>query len=439
LQETVAPASSRRRGIFFGWYIVAGSVFTNAIFSAAFYQGFSALVLPIEAAFGWSRSTVSGAGALRSLESGIVSPFLGFLLDRFSARTLVFWCAIVSGLGMIGLAFMNGVLTFYLFFILVSIGASGLSHAVTWPVLIARWFRRKRGVAIGLAVMGPIFGSPFVVLNTSLEEAFGWRAVLFGYGVIILVACTLVSLLVRDRPEPYGLRPDGDQHEETHGLREHPVAAPTATPHGGTGWTLREVLRMREFWVLTAFLAGTFLTNSAFQFHQIPYFEQDKGFSSAEAATTLMLVFFASGFGRLGSGFVLDKLDYRVVLALISAMMGAAFLYLQVAAVNAVPQALPFVVLFGVGFGSMIPIRGALGGLLFGTRSMGSVVGLLQGGAVAAGVVGPILMGAIFDLQGDYSTAIWILVAVIVAMAPVSFIMRSPATLARQRADSGRF
>lgn len=437
MQEIAAPTLPRR-GIFYGWYIVACSVFTNAIFSAAFYQGFSALVLPIEASFGWSRSTISGAGALRQLESGIVSPFVGVLLDRFSARTLVFWCAIISGLGMLGLAFMNSVLTFYVLFILISVGASGLSHAVTWPVLIARWFRRKRGLAVGLAVLGPIFGSPFVVLNTSLEDAFGWRAVFFGYGVLILVACTLISLFVRDRPETYGLLPDGKEITEPPAATEHTRVTILAR-HEGAGWTLREVLRMREFWVLMAFLAGMFVANSAFQFHQIPYFEQDKGFSSAQAATTLMLVFFASGFGRVGSGFLLDKLDYRLVLAAISIMVGFGFLYLQVVPVNDILEAMPFVVLFGVGFGSMIPLRGALGGMLFGTRAIGSVVGALQGGAVAAGVVGPVFMGAVFDLRGDYSVAIWALAAVSVAMAPLAYVMRSPAALATQRAESGRF
>ncbi|MEK9660105.1 MAG: MFS transporter, partial [Chloroflexota bacterium] len=297
---------------------------------------------------------------------------------------------------------------------------------------------RKRGVAVGLAVMGPIIGSPFVILNTSLEDAFGWRAVLFGYGVLILVGCSALSLLARDRPEPYGLRPDGDPPEAETGTAEE-AAARAAKRRAGTGWTLREVLRMREFWVLTAFLAGMFVVNSAFQFHQIPYFEQDKGFSSAQAATTLTLVFFASGFGRLGSGFLLDKLDYRLVLAVVSTMMGGAFLYVQLAPVHAIHQALPFVVLFGVGFGSMIPLRGALGGQLFGTRAIGSVVGLLQGGAVAAGVIGPIFMGIVFDLRGDYTLAIWVLVAVSAVMAPVAFIMRSPAALARQRAESGRF
>jgi MFS family permease len=196
---------------------------------------------------------------------------------------------------------------------------------------------------------------------------------------------------------------------------------------------------MREFWVLTAFMAGTFVVNSGFQFHQIPYFEQDKGFSSAEAATTVMLVFLASGFGRVGSGFLIDVMDYRLVLALISTMIGASFLYLQVAEVASLYQTLPFVVVFGVAFGATIPLRGALGGMLFGTRSLGSIIGLLQGGAVAAGVIGPVFMGAAFDLDGNYTSAIWVLLVVSLGMAPVSLAMRSPDALAHQRLKSGRF
>lgn len=435
MQETATPPVTRPR-FFYGWYIVAGSVLTNAIFSAAYYQGFSALILPIEQTFGWSRSVMSGAGAMRQLESGIVSPFLGFLLDRFSARTLVFWSAIIAALGMFGLAIMNGVVTFYVFFVLVSIGASGLSHAVTWPVLITRWFRRKRGLAVGIAVMGPIFGSPFVILNTSIEDAIGWRGVFALYGVIVLVGCTLISLLIRDRPEAYGLYPDGDVPDERITIV---AGAPAPRAHWDSGFTLREALHTREFWVLTVFMAGMFVVNSAFQFHQIPYFEEDKGFSAAEAATSLTLVFVISGIGRLGSGFLLDKLDYRLILSLIASMMGLSFLYLQLGPVDNVFKTLPFVLLFGVALGAMIPLRGALGGLLFGTRSIGSIIGLLQGGAVAAGVIGPIFMGALFDLDGNYTNAMWILVALSMIMAPVSFVMRSPDTLARLREDSGRF
>ena len=62
----------------------------------------------------------------------------------------------------------NGIVAFFLFFVVISLGASGVSHAVTWPVIISRWFRRNRGLATGLAVTGPIFGSPLVILNTQI-------------------------------------------------------------------------------------------------------------------------------------------------------------------------------------------------------------------------------------------------------------------------------
>ena len=188
--DTHTTKKSGRQRIFFGWYMVAASIVTNTIFSAAYFQGFGVLMIPIERTFGWDRWVISAAMSLRQLESGIVSPAVGFLLDRYSARKLIFWSAVISGLGFIGLGFTSGIVMFFLCFVVISLGASGVSHAVTWPVIISRWFRRNRGLATGLAVTGPIFGSPLVILNTQIEEAYGWRVVLFGYGAIVLVGVT---------------------------------------------------------------------------------------------------------------------------------------------------------------------------------------------------------------------------------------------------------
>jgi cyanate permease len=77
-------------------------------------------------------------------------------------------------------------------------------------------------------------------------------------------------------------------------------------------------------------------------------------------------------------------------------------------------------------------MRGAVGSIMFGTRAIGGVLGLLQGGSIAAGVIGPLVMGVIFDLHGNYSAAIWGLVAVSALMVPVSLAMASPAELAKR-------
>jgi MFS family permease len=432
---THAEKSGKRR-IFFGWYMVAASIAANTIFSAAYFQGFGVLIIPIERAFGWDRWVISAAMSLRQLESGIVSPAVGFLLDRFSARKLIFWSAVIAGAGFVGLGFTTGIVTFFLFFVIISLGASGVSHAVTWPVIISRWFRRNRGLATGLAVTGPIFGSPLVIMNTQIEEAYGWRVVLVGYGAVIFVGVTLLSMLVRDRPEPYGLRPDGDPLEEGVAM-EHSTAS--SRRRADAGLTLRAVLHTKEFWLFTGYLSGCFAVNSAVQGHMIPYFQQDIGFTAAWSAVVMSIVFLISAIGRIGGGYLLDRMDYRLVLAAVAAMMGLSLLYLQVAEVKTVAATLPFALLFGVSFGCLVPMRGAVGSIMFGTRTIGGVLGLLQGGSIAAGVVGPLVMGIIFDLHGNYSAAIWGLVVVSAFMVPVSLAMASPAELAkrigRQRID----
>ena len=427
--ETHATEKSGRRRIFYGWYIVAASVAANTIFSAAYFQGFGVLILPLERTFGWDRWVVSAAMSLRQLESGIVSPAVGFLLDRFSARKLIFWSAVISGVGFIGLGFTTGIVTFFLFFVVISLGASGVSHAVTWPVIISRWFRRNRGLATGLAVTGPIFGSPFVIMNTQIEEAYGWRAILFGYGALVLVGVTLLSMLVRDRPEPYGLRPDGDPPEDSASI-EHSTGS--SRRRTDAGLTIHAVFRTKEFWLFTSYLSGTFAVNSAVQAHMIPYFQQDIGLSAAWAAVVMSMVFIISGIGRIGGGYLLDRIDYRLVLAVVAAMMGFALLYLQVVAVRTVWATLPFALMFGVSFGCLVPMRGAVGSIMFGTRAIGGVLGLLQGGSIAAGVIGPLVMGIIFDLNGNYSAAIWGLIVISALVIPMSLAMASPAELAKR-------
>ena len=93
---------------------------------------------------------------------------------------------------------------------------------------------------------------------------------------------------------------------------------------------------------------------------------------------------------------------------------------------------LPFALMFGVSFGCLVPMRGAVASIMFGTRAIGRVVGLLQGAPVAAAVIGPLVMGIIFDLNGDYSVAIWGLIVISALMVPLSLAMASPAELARR-------
>jgi OFA family oxalate/formate antiporter-like MFS transporter len=144
------------------------------------------------------------------------------------------------------------------------------------------------------------------------------------------------------------------------------------------------------------------------------------------------MVYLTSGIGRIGGGYLLDRIDYRYVLAVVAALMGFSLLYLQVVTVRSVWATVPFALMFGISLGCLVPMRGAVGAIMFGTRAIGGVLGLLQGGSIAAGVLGPLVMGVIFDLNGNYSAAIWGLIAIGALMVPLSLAMASPAELANR-------
>jgi MFS family permease len=125
----------------------------NFYLSLVFFQGFQAFFLPISEEFHWDRSTTSGAFSLRQLESGIVVPVLGFTVDRLGPRTVILCSVLVTGAGMVLMSFITNLWMFYGAFMVISLGASGASHGISWPVAIVAWFKRLRGLALGLACM----------------------------------------------------------------------------------------------------------------------------------------------------------------------------------------------------------------------------------------------------------------------------------------------
>ena len=267
-----------------------------------------------------------------------------------------------------------------------------------------------------------------MVPNAFLVTQFGWRPVLFTYGMVVMVGVFLMGLVARDRPEHLGLLPDGDPPKEpavAGGARGRRASGPATAE---LGMRAGEILLSRDFWVLTLFLGATSIGNSAFSVHQLPYFES-VGFSPSAAATTVALVGLISGVGRMGGGALTDFLDYRVVLVMIALLMSFSYFYLAVVPISSLATALPFVATFGVSFGSAIPVRPLVGTMLFGTRSLGIVIGLLQAGTVAAGAVGPVLMGYIFDHTGSYERALWVLGFLPLVPIPLLLLMKSRSTM----------
>lgn len=408
------------KGIFYGWYIVAASVAINFYLSIVFFQGFQVFFLPILQEFGWTRALTSGAFSLRQLESGLLAPIMGFMVDRWGPRIVILIGVILGGAGMILLSYINSLWSFYLAFLLASLGVSGASHGVSWAVAVANWFSRLQGRALGIAMLGPVIGGPFVVLVAVMDEILGWRTALFILGIGLWIVGIPLALVARSDPYSYGYLPDGDPVDPA---LEHFIGA---LEQENTGFTVKEALKTRDFWCLLFLFAAFFIGVSGLMVHLIPLL-QDLDYSATEAAGVVGLIFLLSGIGRVGAGTLADMIGYRkIILFLIVSELISLLLLVRIGPSE--PWLLGiFSLLFGIGFGGTIPLRPFLIMQMFGSKSFGAIQGMVQGGAIGAGMLGPVLYGWVFDHTNSYDLAIYASILTIIAGIPALYLLKEHA------------
>jgi MFS family permease len=384
----------------------------------AIWQGFAAFFLPILRDFGVSRTLLSGAFSIRQLESGFLSPLVGFLVDRVGPRKVIFTGVILAGSGLILTGISPNIWWFYLTFMIMSAGVGGASHGVSWSVMVARWFTRQRGRATSLAFMGGAIGGPGVILVAKLAEAIGWRPSAIVLGLGLLVIGIPLSLVARSRPQDYGYEPDGDQPTTTPELRAGSYESSSSKSQVAPT-TLKVAVKSTHFWALVVILGTQQISMGGLHTHQIAYF-QDIGFNATQAASTVAIAFGVSAIGRLAAGVLTDWTDWRRVFAAV--IVGQCTALLILANVSLFWHALVFALVLGVCHGMMVPIRPIIAGKLFGTGNLGSIWGTIDGIVVASGVIGPIYLGWTFDNSHTYVPAFYIMAAVLVTAIPTVFI-----------------
>ena len=173
--------------------------------AGTFFYGFGLLVGPLTAEFGWSRAAVSVGFSLRTEVGGVAAPLVGVLVDRVGVRRLTAAGIVIVAIGFVLLSRIESLTGFYvaIFIIAVGMSATGGANAAT---IIAKWFRRYRGRALGLMTFGGGMGGLAAIVFAQLIDEFGWRHALVAVGVIQLIVCVPLALSMRDKPEDLGLR-----------------------------------------------------------------------------------------------------------------------------------------------------------------------------------------------------------------------------------------
>jgi MFS family permease len=168
--------------IFYGWRMAGAACGIQFMLSGLLNQAFGAYVAVLSDERGWSKTALSGAAALQSVESAIMGPALGWLLDRFGTRRLVVIGILIFACGFVALSQIETLGAFYVCAVLLAVGAS-LSGYFPLTVALVQWFRRHRARAISIMSLGMAMGGLAVPLVAWSMHAFGWRATALGSGV----------------------------------------------------------------------------------------------------------------------------------------------------------------------------------------------------------------------------------------------------------------
>ena len=414
---TVVQAVRHPRKVFYGWWMALSGLGTSAYTDGVGFYGFSGFFKAILDEFGWSQAVTAIAPSLQRLESGILAPLNGFLVDRWGARKMLLLGFFSSGLACILLSRIQNLWQYYGVFILFSFGLSAGSFFVTSAAL-NHWFRRYRGRAIGLMMLGPGLSGLLAGLWVWIIPMFGWRAVLFAAGLGFWVFCMPLALVIRDRPEPYGQEPDGGPG---------PVAAKTTekSQAADVNYPLSVILRSRGYWqfVLTSSLMGASWAVLTFAVAALQSF----GLAVAAIAFLMVWVTISSIPARLLSGVLADIFDKRLVLA--GAITLQLMAVLLVAATTTFWMAFLAFFLLGSSIGGQSPIRLALQAEYWGRSVYGRVSGIQQGISAAPAILAPIFVGWMYDTNDSYRLA-FVLVALPLLLAiPLTLTIRPPAVM----------
>jgi MFS family permease len=409
---------------------VALVTFLVLIASAAFRSSQGVMIVPIEEDLGWSRTITSLAISVNLVVYGVTAPFAAALMERFGVRRIAIGALslLAIGTGLTAVMTASWQLVF-LWGVLVGLGTG--STALVFGALIAnRWFTKRRGLVVGIFGAAWATGQlAFLPLFARIIEHQGWRYASLTVALLSATLIPVVAIVMRDRPSDVGLAP--------YGAEAMPEAESNTTHSGwraavGALAILREAARTRAFWLLAiTFAICGWTTNGIISSHFVPAMH-DHGVTATTAASLLVIVGIFDIVGTVGSGWLTDRFDPRVLLGIYYGLRGVALIALPILiGPDIQPPLLLVMVLFGLDWVATVPPTVTLCREIYGVDRGAVVFGWvfashMVGAAIAAAVSGWIRVSA-----GDYATAWWLAGILAFVAAALSLAIARPGQRSR--------
>ncbi len=381
--------------MFYGWKMVAAAASIQFIQAMMLHQAFGAYLAVLIEEKGWSKTSVSGASALQSMEAAIIGPILGWFIDRFGSQMLIKIGIVLFGIGFICLSQIDTLGGLYGAVVVIAIGSSMCGY---FPLncAIIQWFEKKRARAISMVGLGLALGGIFVPVVAWGMQQFGWRTTALGCGVLAILVGFPIAMIFRRRPEDHGEVVDGHAY-----VASASTAGDTQViDDPGHEFTAREALRTRSFWLVSAGHGLALLVVSAVNTHAINHMRISLSYTVAQASFFITLMTLAQVAGVLTGGVFGDRVNKTRVSALCMLMHASGLLMLTYADDSL--WLVGFALLHGFAWGLRGPFMQAIRADYFGRRAIGMILGLSAVIAAVGQVLGPMLAGILGDITGDY-------------------------------------
>jgi len=378
-----------------GWRQVAISFLLLAA-AGMIASTYSLVAVPLGQEFQPSRMTLMLTMTVLSAACAVLSPVLGNLMDWMSVRLLMVGGGLCLAAGYLAISFATSFTQVLIVFGVLIAPANVLIGPVAITVLLSRWFSKKRGRAIGIAIAGISAGGFFFpMIIQGLLDAHQWREALRLLAIVLLVWTVPAALLVVNRPADRGLHPDGADEPSEESKREaamEPVS-------------VKAVMTDPTFWLICLTVA-TVTSGMKGMITNLAPLAIDNGVPASKAAL-LISTFAGCGFiAKINFALLADRFSPRVLMFMALGGFGFGMVLLTRASLGfeAIALGVACIGLFG---GLMVPIESYLAPRVFGQRVVGRAMGLISGTILVALLSTPPLFGLIFDLTGSYDGIFW--------------------------------
>ena len=389
----------RFRRLHYGWVMVILAMFVLATHSMTIYT-FGVFLRPVTMEFGWERGALSVAQSITMLVGGVLAIFTGRLSDRYGPRLLVTVSGLLAGMAFLLMSRVSSLWQAYLIWGLLIGIAFGCCMI---PVLstIPRWFTRRRGVAVGLTMVG--FGLGGVIwppVAQWLISSCGWQHAYVTLGIVTLIIVIPMAQFMKRSPQVIGLKPFGD---------ENVIAKVQSSTPAVEGLSLKQVIKTGRFWIFGLVSFGFVFCMQLIVVHIAPH-AIDSGILAIVAASIVSIIAAVSLIGRLGIGFLSDRLG--AVPALTACLLIFALALIWILFAKEVWMFYIFAIIYGIAYGGEAAVMVLVPAELFGLKYVGVITAATFLMGAIGGAIGAPFGGHIFDITGRYDLAFVICIIV---------------------------